>query len=180
MKDGSGTVFVLGAGFTRAFLPQAPLLVDDYDAELLKRQFAGFPDAVRQLEIEIGLTRDESGRADYPPKVNLERLMTRLSGGMPYDFRAGVEKPFGLLLSELKRTFGTKLRNARENGAIEQPLLQLFAGFCVSRGLKCITFNYDDLLDEALWQYRPIHNTLEAWSPDWGYGFPCRMSESCV
>jgi hypothetical protein len=31
MPFGRGTVFVLGAGFTKGFFPNAPLLVDNYD-----------------------------------------------------------------------------------------------------------------------------------------------------
>src|SRR6266852_638281 len=36
-KWDSGTVFVLGAGFTKAFLPEAPLLIHDYSGDDLKR-----------------------------------------------------------------------------------------------------------------------------------------------
>jgi hypothetical protein len=32
-------VFVLGAGFTKAFLPQAPLLTDDYEVDFSDGQF---------------------------------------------------------------------------------------------------------------------------------------------
>ncbi len=36
------TVFVLGAGFTRAFVPTAPLLIDDWGLSSLLEQFKGF------------------------------------------------------------------------------------------------------------------------------------------
>src|SRR5262249_33950391 len=31
-----------------------------------------------------------------------------------------------------------------------------------------------------LWRANPVYHPVSAWSPDWGYGFPCRMSESLV
>ena len=59
MKCDSGTVFVLGAGFTRAFLPNAPLLVDDYGGDALKEQFSHFPMAHRfEKLIRDGDVRD--------------------------------------------------------------------------------------------------------------------------
>lgn len=46
------TVFVLGAGFTKAFLPKAPLMEDDYDADgALSEKFAKSPHAARLLVI---------------------------------------------------------------------------------------------------------------------------------
>jgi hypothetical protein len=121
----SGTVFVLGAGFTKAFLPQAPLLIDDYGGDELKRKFASFPEALTVLEME--LTHPDH----RPGAINLERLMTRLAGGMPYDFQTGAEKQLGLLLSAVKESFVRRLAEARESESTNQGELRLFAGHCV-------------------------------------------------
>ncbi len=50
MIAGAKPVFVLGAGFTRAFLPGAPLLRHWYDTHSLMQAFRGFPHATRILE----------------------------------------------------------------------------------------------------------------------------------
>lgn len=74
-------VLVLGAGFTKAFLPAAPLLLDNYGMEgTLTRKY-------RELEYANDILQDELARARPfgAGKVDLERLMTRLDGGMPYD-----------------------------------------------------------------------------------------------
>jgi hypothetical protein len=106
--------------------------------------------------------------------------MTRLVGGMPYDCFIDQAHAFTPLVQELKRAFLKRIRAARDDGVNNQGDLRLFAGHCRERKCHCITFNYDDVLDEALWTYSPGHGTEGSWSPDWGYGFPCRMSESCV
>jgi hypothetical protein len=74
-------VFVLGAGFTRAFFCDSPLLTDDYDANELLGKFKDFPHAHKILELEKSQNTD--------CKINIERLMTRVSGLMPYDFVGG-------------------------------------------------------------------------------------------
>ena len=45
-------MFVTGAGFTRAFVPDAPLLVDDFDNDGLVDRVRGLPNASRLLEWE--------------------------------------------------------------------------------------------------------------------------------
>lgn len=45
-----GTVYVLGAGFTRAFVPKAPLLVDDYGIPALRKSFESFRHAAAILD----------------------------------------------------------------------------------------------------------------------------------
>src|SRR5712691_6820468 len=98
------TVFVLGAGFTKALLPDAPLLIDDFDSAGLAAQFTAFKHATRMLELERKLTGHD--------KINLERLMTRLDGRMPYDSEMGAEHEFSLLLDELKRRLLERLARA--------------------------------------------------------------------
>jgi hypothetical protein len=164
------TVFVLGAGFTKAFVPQAPLLVDDFGGEQLKRRFAEFPEALSVLELELGHPDHALG------SINLERLMTRLAGRMPYDLQTDGDKPLGLLLAALKNAFADRLQRAKASGFAWLGELRLFAGHCLKYGINCITFNYDDVLDKALLGDHP----QDAWSPDSGYGFPCRFSEGFV
>ena len=63
-------VVVTGAGFTRAFVPSAPLLVDDFSNNALENKVRGLPYASRLLDWERSL--HPSGY------INIERLMTRL------------------------------------------------------------------------------------------------------
>lgn len=77
MEDVPRQVFVTGAGFTKAFVPDAPLLVDDFGNEELAAKVRGLPKASQLLESE---------RKRWPGAlINLERLMTRLDDLMPYD-----------------------------------------------------------------------------------------------
>jgi len=48
----------------------------------------------------------------------------------------------------------------------------------VNNNITCITFNYDDVFDEAL--YSRTKSKGIYWSPDQGYGFFCKPSASCV
>ncbi len=99
-------VLVLGAGFTKAFLPDAPLMVDDYDGEALAEKFLRFPHASRILNWERSQEPDGN--------INIERLMTRLDGRMPYDFDQGADEELGMLLTEVKNSFMQRLHTARQ------------------------------------------------------------------
>ena len=162
-------VFVLGAGFTKAFLPTAPLMTDDYSGLELAEKFKNFPHASSILDWE----RNRDPNRD----INIERLMTRLDGRMPYDFDQGADEELGMLLTEVKRNFISRLEVARE-GEVHSSELAAFAGYCVNNSITCITFNYDDVLDEALWTVVPsdYETNLPHWHPDGGYGFFCRPS----
>ena len=160
-------VVVTGAGFTHAFVPGAPLLVDDFNNDALEARVRGLPNASRLLDWERSL--DESGRID------IERLMTRLDALMPYDYaeNAGnAANEYGFLLSELKRAFLDRLQEARK-GNVHREELKRFAEYCETKGCCCITFNYDDVLDEALAQ-------TGSWNPYWGYGFFCLSSTDTI
>lgn len=153
-------VLVTGAGFTRALVPDAPLLVDDFNNEALKQKVLGLRYASRLLDWERNLH----------PKghINIERLMTRLDALMPYDYaeEAGnAANEYALLLSELKIAFIDRLRASRM-GQIHDVELSCFAEYCLTNGYCCITFNYDDFLDEAL-------EATGSWKPNLGYGFFC-------
>lgn len=160
-------VFVTGAGFTHALVPGAPLLVDDFYNEVLVGKVQGLPNASRLLDWERN-----SNPNSY---INIERLMTRLDALMPYDYAEKADNAaneYRFLLSELKRAFLDRLREARE-GQIHRAELEQFAEYCKSMSCCCITFNYDDFLDEAL-------QGTDSWNPVWGYGFLCRTSYAVV
>ena len=157
-------VFVTGAGFTRALVPNAPLLIDDFGNEALADRVRGLPNASRLLEWER--SRHATGRID------IERLMTRLQSLMPYDyavFSDNAANEYALLLSELKRAFLDRIRDAGE-GEVHDHELGRFARYCAGNNSHCITFNYDDFLDRAL-------DATESWVPEWGYAFYCPSSK---
>lgn len=163
----AGIVVVTGAGFTRALVPSAPLLVGDFENDKLERKVSGMPAAARMLRRE----RNREGGHN----INLERLMTRLESLMPYDktHRAGnAANEYEYLLSELKRALERGIRGARE-GEVRCDDLDRFARYCGGVGCDCITFNYDDFLDEALLRTQKHRGT---WTPFAGYGFFCKSA----
>jgi len=157
-------VYVLGAGFTRAFAEDAPLLLGDYDTDEVKK-FDAFPHTHAILE-------QERTRSPKKGMMDLERLMTRLAGGMPYDWKSGQTDLLRGLLSALRRSLLDKLSRAKVN--VRWDDLKALARHCLKNHIDCITFNYDDLLDQALWEMASQRRYLEPesfWHPDWGYGF---------
>ncbi len=167
------TVFVLGAGLTKAFVPDAPLMVDHYDVEGLKRKFSGLKHAMRILELELDKNSDG--------KINIERLMTRLHSGMPYDFKNTANEEMPLLLSRIMRLFIKRIEEAKKGKRFIDELAT-FASHCVNNQITCITFNYDDILDQALWEVKKVRYMGKPpyWHPDGGYGFFCRPSVKCI
>ncbi|MFA5066027.1 MAG: hypothetical protein WC566_11275 [Dehalococcoidia bacterium] len=167
----NGSVFVLGAGFTKAFAPAAPLMVDDYGAADLAEKFIKFPHVSRLLD---------RIRNDYNDRINIEELMTRLSGLMPYDFVEGAANEYGMLLVELKKSFMRKITEAKSRH-IEKGLLGEFAQYCVQVRATCVSLNYDDIFDEALFKtWEDGKPSTSCWHPGGGYGFFCRSSFLCV
>ena len=137
-------VVVTGAGFTRALVPGAPLLIDDFCNDALQETVRGLSNASRLLD------RERSSHSEG--YINIERLMTRLDALMPYDYahNAGnTANEYAFLLSELRRAVLWRLHMARQ-GDIQREELDRFAKFCANNGCNCITLNYDDFLDEAL------------------------------
>jgi hypothetical protein len=170
------TVIVLGAGATKAFLEESPLAIDDYNLPDLLAHFRSFPHANELLELE----RDR--RSDG--LINIEQLMTRLQGRMPYDTGDAIAQQ-SLLLSELMREFRRKITFARQK-EFHKEELAAFAHVCVNKGATCITFNYDNVLDQALWEVNkvhagnPFHMQPKHWHPDGGYGFFIRPASLAV
>jgi hypothetical protein len=155
------------------------LLTDDYGVGRLCQKFKEFPRAARLLQLE---------QQDSPPgNVNMERLMTRLDGGMPYDSEQGAEPELRLLLSEVRRQFVERLQQARGSGVAHDSDLASFARHCLEKRITCITFNYDDIFDEALFRVHAASVGRTAlspqflhWHPDGGYGFLCKPSQERV
>ena len=165
MEDVRPQVFVTGAGFTRAFAPDAPLLVDDFGNDELAEKVRRLPKAIELLESE---------RSQHPDGfIDLERLMTRLDDSMPYDHshRATIDE-FAFLLGELKRALLSRLSCVGSRGDAVRDMGP-FVQHCAANGGTCITLNYDDCLDEAF-SKSPI------WNPEWGYGFYCPSAEASV
>lgn len=167
-------VFVLGAGFTKAFFPAAPLLVDKYDMEELFKHFDSFKYARDILANEVRLSGGKE-------QINIERLLTRLHSGMPYDGNFEVDAQLELLLQEVLAVFTERIVSAREGGHFSE--LNSLAEHIIRNNISCLTFNYDDLLDEALWSRNPepasdSPTSNWKWHPNGGYGFFCKSSVS--
>ena len=161
----ANAVFVLGAGFTRAFVPESPLMVDDFGNDDMAAKIIGLPHASRVLEQER--KRNHNGLID------IERLMTRLDSLMPYDFGQGAVDEFRLLLSELRKGFRRRIESALGSENFQEEALREFVRNCNKAKVHFITFNYDDVLDRALYEDEGIE-----WDPSSGYGFPCLPSSN--
>ncbi len=136
-------MYVTGAGFTRAFVRNAPLLVGDFENDRLVNAVRGLRAASRLLEAE---------RNRHPDGfIDIERLMTRLHELMPYDDHRGSTHEFAFLLAELKRAFLRTIQHALDGVEVgPESDVVAFARHCANTSAICITFNYDDLLDAAL------------------------------
>lgn len=103
---------------------------------------------------------------------------------MPYDSSDAITQQ-SLLLSELMREFRRRITFARQK-EFHKDELTAFAKACVNKSITCITFNYDDVLDQALWEVMPLrrgsllHSAPNHWHPDGGYGFFIRPSSLAV
>jgi len=166
------TVFVLGAGFTRAFVQSAPLMVADYGGIEVLESFKGqeFERARRILELEL---------EEHKGQVDIERLMTRLDGGMPYDAQRGGDVGIAALRRAMWRQFRNRIMAATGSSTPDADALHKFAAHCVRNSIDCLTFNYDDLLDRALAD-PTVRYSDHRWNADRGYAFPCLDAEACV
>lgn len=167
----SKTVFVLGAGFTKAFAREAPLMIDDYGAPELANKFVGFKHASKILD---------RMRNKYDDKIDIEQMMTRLSGLMPYDFIGDAADEYRMLVIEIQKNFINRIMKAKSRH-YEKTLLNHFARYCVKERTACVTLNYDDIFDEALFQtWAEETPSKNCWNPSGGYGFFCRPSYLCI
>jgi len=167
------TIYILGAGFTRAFYEDAPLMMGEFLKDDSK--FENLECAYRILKLERKRNLDKN--------IDIESLMTRLYNLMPYDSE-GQKKELNLLLFEIKKSFIDKLEAAKSGKNHEKDLLN-FANYCVEKSIDCITFNNDDFFDKMLMEVKRVtfqdkNTKKEYWHPDGGYGFFCRPSISLI
>jgi hypothetical protein len=161
----NNTVLVLGAGFTRAIVPGAPLVRGDYGVADLCKEFASFPEARQILE---------RAQLDALGTVDLEQLLTRLMG-MPYD-SLNSRHEFPLITTRLLHSVARKIEAAKAV-RIDRATLGIFARAVSESGASIITFNYDDIVDQALFEiHEPDSPDPRHWHPDGGYGFFCEPS----
>jgi hypothetical protein len=93
---------------------------------------------------------------------------------MPYDFENNGESELRLLGLALRSALLDRLHSAAMGYPLISESIEQFAAKCFEERASVITFNYDDLLDRALFlATRKIHG-YRGWDPDIGYGFLCR------
>jgi hypothetical protein len=97
------TVFVLGAGFTKAFIPTAPLLVDTYKIDTVISKYRGFPNVAEVIQGE----KDRHAG----PQIDIERLLTRLEG-LPFDTEETLVH-FVSVKRDVNRLFLDRLEDAK-------------------------------------------------------------------
>jgi hypothetical protein len=175
--NNGGIVFVLGAGFTRAFIPEAPLLTDPYPLDELLKIYSAehFPHAHKILQLECK-------RYETIGRFDLEPLMTRLDSSMPHDFDLKVVQLIDQLRHDLYDHFVKRLLSVNPTRKIPTPLAD-FAKWCIRHQANFVTFNYDDFLDQALWEVERQYSEPpygKYWHPNSGYGFICPPYESIV
>jgi hypothetical protein len=171
------TLFILGAGFTKAFIDEAFLSIDKghVPPSLIEKY--------RQTTHPYAL-----GILDYEFKQgpDIERLMTRLNQPMPHDFERKCTQELEHLSHDIKDLFTKRLQKLKDERTKLPEKLKDFAQWCIKNEADCISFNYDDFLDHALWVHQELGN-YEAqwchnkyWHPNSGYGFFCRPANSCI
>jgi hypothetical protein len=168
------TVFILGAGFTRAFAENAPLLNWDLTSllKLLKQKYQKFPAILKVIH---------SLRIDKENRVNIETLLSRLYSGMPYDGAYLSSGNRSVLYADIYDYLIDTLKTITVDQD-KQTVLSQFAKFVIENEITCVTFNYDVVVDQALWEYKKNTAVLSEkyWHPDGGYGFFCRPAEALI
>lgn len=140
--------FIIGAGFTKAVFPDAPLnrdLLDVLNKKSADSAAAILRDKYKTADIEIALTRLDS---DIAVSQNEERLLDGL--------RRRIE-------TELSDYFSSFL--ASEELLAQSLWLAQFVDRVFTSGDVAISLNYDCVLEGAL-------DCCGKWSPKGGYGFP--------
>ncbi len=170
--------FVLGAGFTKAFAPDAPTLVDDYGIDDLIAKY----DKIGNVNLILETEKSRYGNG----KIDLERLMTRLTVGAPF-YVQDYSNEQNIVLNYLLQRFIDKINSARNMSEQNETDLLKFAKYCINNHVNCITFNYDDIFDFALNNasiqlargsdgFWPKNS--KGWCPEGGYGFFCKPADS--
>ncbi len=170
------TLFILGAGFTKAFVDEAFLSVD-----------GGHITASMRVKYSSETHRYARTILDYEiaQGVDIERLMTRLHTYMPHDFERKCTQELEYLFHDIKDHFVNRLQKLKDDRTTLPNDLIDFARWCINNEADCISFNYDDFLDHALWMHQKLGNYApwcpnKYWHPNSGYGFFCRPASSCI
>ncbi len=132
--------------------------------QLYGKQVKNLALASRVLDIELALSGNEN-------ELNIERLLTRARAPLPFDDEKQAVYELGILRNAVLDAFRKRLDDAKPRN---EPAAAMhgIAGYCLQNGVNCITFNYDDFLDQALFeQMRRRSQTLPFWNPTIGYGF---------
>lgn len=173
-------VFVLGAGFTKSFDQEAPLMNCDIGLDNLKVKFT------RENLPRISAFLD-SIKENANFEVNIEELLSRLFVGMPYDRYVLYTHERQLLEKTIMRIFSDKIKAIKSYGEVKNStdhiggLLDVFTEYILDTKSSIISFNYDTLVDESLSNHRLTKGTNPwRWDPSGGYGFFCRSAESCI
>lgn len=178
----SPIVFVLGAGFTKAFDDKAPTLFSDIGLKDIK-------DAYEKAGLHRLVNFINRLKIESDGSANIEELTSRLYSGMPFDDEVLYEEESRLLLRAVEEKFRDQLNKIKKLGDLDvtsRELLQRFSKFVIENNASVITFNYDCLLDEALFVHNPVYmlpthaSVGNYWSPDGCYGFLCKPASSCL
>ncbi|MEP6757453.1 MAG: ankyrin repeat domain-containing protein [Chthonomonadales bacterium] len=178
--SGTGaTVLVLGAGFTRGFCKDSPLMAGDW----LK------PEDLKTLsEDPTTKTIVNYCKTLHKDFIDVELLFSRLSENTPFDDSLGNSEKLNAARQLVLRSIVDKLRaTIVDDEAVDK--LSSLAEKIIAESVDVITFNYDEVLDEAIarssvqndWNPTPsgsLENGRETieWNPQFGYGFLARLS----
>jgi hypothetical protein len=144
-------VFVLGAGFSRAFDSDAPLARCDIGIDGLIARYEHHHPAIRSVL--------ESTRVGLDGDVDVEMLLTRLHLGMPHDGAHLPEYYRNALYEEVSASFFCKLKQIEPDEDSQMELMR-FAAIVADASMTCITFNNDtlQLREPIYWLRRPRVN----------------------
>ena len=184
-------VVVLGNGFTKAFIPEMPLVKEGFEVGTLWDKFN--ETCSPEAHFILKQATEFKGKEKLEKITNIEVLMTRLDNYMPYDYKRKVVQELDKLYHDLKETFVDQIKTAvsqslnSRNGKLPD-LLYKFASHCISNKIDFLTFNYDDVFDRALFEKSstfsqcppPTSQIGCSWHPDWGYGFYLRSVYSLL
>ncbi len=142
-------MFIVGAGFTKAVFPEAPVnreLIDQLQKESRESVSPKLRDRYATSDIEIALTKLDADLALLDGQRNQHKELLTL--------RLAIESELGIYFARF---------SASEQIITERPWLVAFADKVFSDGDVVVSLNYDCLLEGVL-------DSRGRWSPKGGYG----------
>ena len=186
------TVFVFGAGFTKSISPQAPLLFDNWEINTFLDVNRNSIDPIGKniINKEIAESKYElkDQKKSYNNQINMERLLTRIYYKFPF-YSEYESLQLKSLYIKLLNHFSDGIAITTQN--IHYNLIHYYDNLesskkdehssnllkislqILSNKINCISFNYDTILDHAL--FSSVQDNNSNWHPDTGYGFYCKM-----